>query len=61
MDLNFDQSQVEPGTNVSLTVKADPESRVSLLVVDKSAKLQGIENDVTQKKVSYQYCRRCRN
>ena len=57
MDLNFDQSQVEPGTNVSLTVKADPESRVSLLVIDKSAKLQGIGNDITQKKVSYQYCK----
>lgn len=52
VDLQFEMSQVEPGSNVSLKIKADPESRVSLLVVDKSVRLHGTGNDITRDKVN---------
>ena len=51
VELKFEKSQVEPESNVSLKVTADPESRVSLLVVDRSVRLLKTGNDITHSKV----------
>ncbi|KAL5016375.1 hypothetical protein ScPMuIL_005964 [Solemya velum] len=51
VSLGFDQNQVLPGGNVSLTVSADPHSVVNLLAVDQSVLLLKTGNDVTQSEV----------
>ncbi|KAL5017642.1 hypothetical protein ScPMuIL_007231 [Solemya velum] len=51
VSLEFDQNQVLPGENVGLTVRADPNSYVSILAVDQSVLLLKGGNDITQSQV----------
>ncbi|XP_045204827.2 CD109 antigen-like [Mercenaria mercenaria] len=49
--LRFDRTQVSPGTNVSLNIRADPGSQVFVLAVDKSVILHKTGNDINERKV----------
>ncbi|XP_060591789.1 CD109 antigen-like isoform X2 [Ruditapes philippinarum] len=51
VSLKFDRTQVSPGTNVSLNIRADPGSQVFILAVDKSVILHKTGNDITEKRV----------
>ncbi|KAL5016867.1 hypothetical protein ScPMuIL_006456 [Solemya velum] len=51
VSLDFNQNQVLPGENVELTVRADPNSYVSILAVDQSVLLLKGGNDITQSQV----------
>lgn len=52
VSLNFDKVTVRPAGKVSLSVTADPGSRVSVLAVDKSVLLLKSGNDITSDQVS---------
>ncbi|XP_052795659.1 CD109 antigen-like isoform X2 [Mya arenaria] len=50
--VDFDQTRVEPGAEVTLTVTADPGSRVNVLAVDKSVLLLKSGNDISENMVT---------
>ena len=52
VSIQFNQTQVEPGTPVGLQVKADQGPMVNVLAVDKSVLLMAEGNDITPKRVS---------
>ncbi|XP_060581140.1 CD109 antigen-like isoform X3 [Ruditapes philippinarum] len=49
--IDFDKSKAQPGENVNVIVKADPQSVVNLLAVDQSVLLLKSGNDVTASEV----------
>ncbi|WAQ99426.1 CD109-like protein, partial [Mya arenaria] len=53
MSLRFDRSQVAPGSNVTLSARADPNSQIFLCAVDKSVLLMDQENNnqITQRRI----------
>jgi hypothetical protein len=55
VSLKFDRTQVSPGTNVSLNIRADPGSQVFILAVDKSVILHKTGNDITEKRVKIHF------
>ncbi|KAK3100032.1 hypothetical protein FSP39_013711 [Pinctada imbricata] len=52
VSINFDRRQVQPGKEVILTLKADPDSLVNVLAVDKSVLLLKSGNDLSKDEIS---------
>ena len=55
--MSFSESQMKPGSNVSINLQAAPGSRFALSAVDKSVQLLGATNDIKASKVriSFEY------
>lgn len=52
MDINFDVQETRPGKEVIVSVKADPDSTVHLLAVDKSVLILRNDNDIKESRVT---------
>ncbi|KAL3843041.1 hypothetical protein ACJMK2_020998 [Sinanodonta woodiana] len=60
VEITFSKTRSQPGENVKVQLKADPDSLISVLAVDKSVLLLGTGHDITEKRVladlgSYEY------
>lgn len=53
MDINFDVQETRPGKEVVVSVKADPDSTVHLLAVDKSVLILRNDNDIKESRVTH--------
>lgn len=52
VDINFDVQETRPGKEVVVSVKADPDSTVHLLAVDKSVLILRNDNDIKESRVT---------
>lgn len=52
MDIDFDVKEARPGKEVVVSVKADPDSTVHLLAVDKSVLILRSDNDIKESRVA---------
>ncbi|KAK3612489.1 hypothetical protein CHS0354_024459 [Potamilus streckersoni] len=51
VDIKFSQIRLQPGESVDVHLKADPDSLICVLAVDKSVLLLGTGNDITEERV----------
>ena len=52
MSVAFNKDTAQPGNELTLSVRASPDSFVAILAVDKSVELLGSGNDITEDEVS---------